>query len=412
MEKNKTTNKNEDVFGGFMEAFDYLSNNGLQDKEEETSTVKTKITKDHAVEVDPEELEELTKAKKALKAAKEEEEDDVDDIDDVVEDEDIEEDEEETDDIPTIDDDPDDIVKKLKAKKEKVVSKVQDDDELPEEDEQEIVNTFFNLFSEELGWEVDDNDKPKSVKDLISTMASIIEENSKPAYASEDLKKLDEYVKNGGSLDKFMKETLADIDLDKMDLEDEGNQKKVLREYLKTLGLTDDKITKRISRYEEALVLEDEAKEAAEALVDYKQKMAQKLLKEQEDVRRRQLVEQQSFVENVKKTIEQLDEIQGVQISSKQKKELFDYLFKVDAEGKTAYQKDYSSNILNLITSAFVVKEGKSIFKKAQTSATTNVVKELQKKLKSKNLRNQKPYESSNSTLDTLSLISKTLSRN
>lgn len=407
MEKNKTTNNPGDAFGGFTEAFDYLSGNGLYDKkEDETSTLKANNTKDRALEVDPEELEQLTLSKKNTKVV--EEEDEELDLNDGVE-EDVESDEEEIDDVPALDDDPDEIVKKLKSKKDKAAAKEVEEDV---EDEQEIVDTFFNLFSEELGWEVDEEDKPKSVKDLISTMAAIIEENSKPAYASEDLKKLDEYVKNGGSIDKFLKDTLADVDLNKLDLEDENNQKKILREYLKTLGLTDDKIAKRISRYEEALVLEDEAKEAAEALAEYKQKTAQKLLKEQEDVRKRQLVEQQSFVENVKKTIEQLDEIQGVQISSKQKKELFDYLFKVDAEGKTAYQKDYSSNVLNLITSAFVVKEGKSIFKKAQTNATTNVVKELQKKLKSKNLRNQKPYESSNSTLDTLSLISKTLSRN
>jgi hypothetical protein len=399
MGKNRTT----ETFGGFEEAFDFI--NG-----EKPSSITAKT--DYAKEVDPEDLEKL-----AAGDLDEDDEDVVETEEEVEEDvedtkEDIDEDEEEHATI-TDQDDEDIVIEKLKKKKiaDKNKSKAVVEEGVDEEDEKEIVGTFFNLFAEELGWEVEDENKPGNVKELLDTISGIIAENSRPEYASEEVAKIDAYIRQGGDLNHFLKETSTGIDLSKLDLKDEDNQKKVIKENFKRLGYSDEKIEKRIARFEDAFILEEEAQEAVESLTAYKAEKEKKLLKEIEESNSMKLKEQQSFITNVNKTIQGLDSVQGIPISAKEKKELFDYLFKTDAEGKTGYQKDYSGNINNLIVSAYVTKNGDKLFKKAVANANTNAVVELKRKLKTKKARNQKPYESGSLDTDVLSLISKTLTR-
>ena len=54
-----------------------------------------------------------------------------------------------------------------------------------------------------------------------------------------------------------------------IDLEDETNQKTAVRDYYKLQGLTDDQISRKIERYEDADMLEDEATDAVEYLKKY-----------------------------------------------------------------------------------------------------------------------------------------------
>jgi hypothetical protein len=112
------------------------------------------------------------------------------------------------------------------------------EEEEPEEsaDETTIVTGFFDSLSEKLGWDdIEDDDKPKTVEDLIDYFNDVIEENSVPQYASEEVEQLDKFVKNGGNLrDYFSIDN--EIDLDDIDLEDESNQKLVLKEFLKEKG--------------------------------------------------------------------------------------------------------------------------------------------------------------------------------
>jgi len=53
-------------------------------------------------------------------------------------------------------------------------------------------------------------------------------------------------------------------------MEDEANQKAVLKEYLKEKGIASEKINKRITRYEDLGALEDEATDALEELKEIK----------------------------------------------------------------------------------------------------------------------------------------------
>jgi len=123
--------------------------------------------------------------------------------------------------------------------------------------------------------DIDDKDKPVTVDELTNYLAETVRQNSIPTYADERIQALDEYVKNGGKFEDFYSVQKEALDLDSINLEDENNQKAVVKELLKYDGYTDDQINKRLSRYEDADMLYEESEDALERLKGIRQKQAE-----------------------------------------------------------------------------------------------------------------------------------------
>ena len=288
-------------------------------------------------------------------------------------------------------------------KKSKKASKKKDKEEIEEEEtEEEIekeseeeteedeveskqVSALFDAIAEELEWDFDEEEeeeKPKTVEELVKYFKEVIEEQSTPEYASEDVAKLDEFVRNGGKLEDYFSIT-PDIDVDNVDIENENEQKIVLRELLARKGYSDKQIAKKIERFEDAGVLEDEAKDAVEELQEIVAKEKEELL-EQQRIKKEEMVQrQQKFFDDVVGEIKSLDNIRGIKIPAKDKKELLAYIFKADASGKTQYQKDYSKSVKNLIESAYFTMRGDTLLKKKKKQGTSSAIKNLKNSLRS-----------------------------
>ena len=266
----------------------------------------------------------------------------------------------------------------------------QEDEELPDENGEDEVETkqvtaFFDAIADELGWEFTEDEKdekPKTVEDLVRYFKEVIEEQSVPEYASEDVAKLDEFVRNGGRLEDYFSITPG-IDFENIDMEDENNQKLVLKELLARKGYSDKQISKKIERFEDAGVLEDEAKDAIEELQDIDSKEKEKLLENQRIKKQQQIARQQKFFDDVVGEIKSLDNIRGIKIPAKDKKELLAYIFKADADGKTQYQKDYSKSVKNLIESAYFTMRGDTLLDAAKKQGTNSAIKNLKNSLRS-----------------------------
>lgn len=96
-----------------------------------------------------------------------------------------------------------------------------EDDNKDEDLASEQVTAFFDAISENLGWEFDeDEEKPKTVEELIDYITDVIEENSTPEFASDDVKAINEYVANGGDIEKYFSVVNTEIDYDDIDLDD------------------------------------------------------------------------------------------------------------------------------------------------------------------------------------------------
>lgn len=260
-----------------------------------------------------------------------------------------------------------------------------DDDQDTQIDENESaqIGAFFDAFAEELGWDVDEDNKPKTVEDIVSYMGEVIKENSTPQYADERIAKLDEYVKNGGRFEDFYQRQQENISYEDMDMEDESNQKAAVRELYRLQGYTDDQISRRIERFEDADMLEEEATDAIERLKSIKAQQLAEYEEQQRLARQAQEDQAREFMDKLTNSINSLDSIRGISIPKADRKELFDYITKVDADGLTRYQKEFNNNLVNnLIESAYFTMKGDTLLGEATRSGRTSAANKLRTMLR------------------------------
>lgn len=260
-----------------------------------------------------------------------------------------------------------------------------EDDSIEEVDENETVQVgaFFDAFAESLGWDVEEDEKPNSIETLIEYIQDVVDQNSQPEYSDDRIKQLDEYVKNGGRFEDFYSAQSESLIYDDMDLEDESNQKAVVREYLKLSGYTDQQINKKIERYEDADMLSEESEEAYDRLKLIKQQQLEHRQHQQEQIRIQQEREVAEFTTGLNSKISNLDNIRGISIPKEDRKALFNYITKVDADGYTQYQKDFNKNLVdNLIESAYFTMKGDTLLGEAKRNGETSAAKKLRSILK------------------------------
>ena len=263
-------------------------------------------------------------------------------------------------------------------------NEIKEDIEEPSFDEEQMVGGFFDAISEKLGWEFDENEeKPNTIESLIDYFQNIIEEESKPVYASGEVEALDNFVKQGGKLQDYLKID-AEIDLDSIDLEDEGSQKIIVKALLKEKGFSQKQIDKKISKYEDAGLLEDEAQDALEDLKEIRQQKKEQLLADQEKAFKQYKKQQQEFYDNVVAEIKDLKNIRGISIPEKDKRELIDYIFKPGADGRTKYQSDYiKGGVKNLIESAYFTKNADKLIQAAKREGNNSAIDKFKQSLRS-----------------------------
>ena len=307
-----------------------------------------------------------------------------------------EEDIEEEDETIEDDDDDEEPVNKKETKKDKKDkstkeednnSEEDDDEDEPAFDEKNVVTGFFEVLSEKLGWSIDEDDEiPQTAEELVKYFQDIIEEESRPTYANDEVARLDEYVKNGGDIKTYL--TIdAELNLDEIEIEDdETNQKLVLKEFLKEKGFSSKSIEKKLQKYADAGLLEDEAEDALEALKEIREQKKEQLLADQKKQYEEQTKRQQEFFNTVVSEIKGLDNIRGIKIPEKDKKTLMDYMFKPDSDGVTKYQKDYAKNPKNLIESAYFTMKGDALINIAKKEGNKNAFDKFKSNLKSSNV--------------------------
>jgi hypothetical protein len=262
-----------------------------------------------------------------------------------------------------------------------------DDDK---EYESEISSFFAGQFAKKLNLDIPEEDlKFEKIDDVLDLMSEIVAENSKPVYASDEVEAYDEFVRNGGSLKDFYKEVYAGkLDPTSIDIEKEYDQRAVVRENLLNQGYKEDKIKKMISRYEEAETLKEEAEDALDLVKEFNQKKAESLLVQQKkdaDAARKQ---QQRFFEDVNSTIKSISNIKGFPITEKEKRELLQYAFNPEEDGLSKYQKEYRSDVMNILESAYFAMNRKKNLNIADLDASkkgnSDAYKTLRDRLKAK----------------------------
>lgn len=249
--------------------------------------------------------------------------------------------------------------------------------------EAEQIGAFFDAFAEANGWSVDEDERPKNVDELVDYIKNVVETNSVPEYADERIEQLDQYVKNGGKFEDFYQTQQRTMSYDNIDIEDESNQKQVVRDYYKLQGMSDEQINRKIDRYEDADMLEDEATDAVNYLKAYEEQQAQYMAQQQEAQRQAQEQQAMQFAQDLTNGINSLTNIRGISIPKEDKKALYDYITKTDADGLTAYQKEFNGNLVNnLIESAYFTMKGDALLGEANRNGQTSAANKLRNMLR------------------------------
>ena len=268
---------------------------------------------------------------------------------------------------------------------------IEDDKDLEEPTDADVneaqqIGLLFDAVGESLGWnmaDIDEKDRPLTVDDLTNYLSEVVKENSVPQYADDRIAALDEFVKNGGKFEDFYKIQQQRESFDNIDMEDESNQKAIVRELLKYDGYTDEQINKRIARYEDADMLLEESEDALERLKAIRKQEIELAAQQQEEYAKAQAEQSKAFFENVTKEINSLTDIRGISIPKEDRQALFDYIFKVDQNGLSQYQKDFNQNLSkNLIESAYFTMKADALINGAQKQGETSAAEKLRKMLR------------------------------
>lgn len=259
------------------------------------------------------------------------------------------------------------------------------DTELSAEDvtEAQQVSALFDAVGESLGWNMadfKDEEKPVTVEEFTQYLGKVVEHNSVPQYADDRIAQLDEYVKNGGKFEDFYQKQQETLSFDNLDLENEDNQKSIIRELLKHNGYSDEQINNKISRYEDADMLYDESNDALDRLKVIRQQEIEESKKQQEEYARQQEEQNRQFFQSVQSDINNLSTIRGISIPKEDRAALYEYIFKVDQDGVSQYQKDFNKNLSkNLIESAYFTMKGDSLVSGAKRDGETSAAEKLRK---------------------------------
>jgi hypothetical protein len=275
--------------------------------------------------------------------------------------------------------------------------------------EAQQVSALFDAVGESLGWNMadfNDDDKPVTVDQFTEYLGKVVEQNSVPQYADERIAKLDEYVKNGGKFEDFYTKQQETLSFENLDLEDESDQKSVIRELLKYNGYTDEQINSKISRYEDADMLYDESEDALERLKFIRQQEIEDSRKQQEELAKQQEEQSKQFFQSVSQDISSLDSIRGISIPKEDRAALYDYIFKVDQDGISQYQKDFNANLSkNLIESAYFTMKGDALVSGAKRDGETSAAEKLRKLLRHTS-KNHTTYNSQQKQKSAAELVS------
>lgn len=270
--------------------------------------------------------------------------------------------------------------------------------------EEDVTSFVKEKIFDEFGWTADDSDMEiKNVKDLTNFIKDVIEKNSVPSFANEELEALNEFVADGGDIKTYLSLNSDGVDLKTIDLDNEKHQRQLIAENLKNKGYNDQRVKKQLERYEDAGTLKEEAEDAKELIEEYREENRVKLLEQQRKDNETKQLQQRKFFTDVETTINSLDNVRGIPLSVSEKKQLADYMFKPTADGMTQYQKDYAKNYRHLVESAYFTMKGDAFVQQVKKQANSEAAIKLREKLAENGKRSK---EKSNQGAGDISLFS------
>ncbi|BAX03431.1 VIP2; Actin-ADP-ribosylating toxin family protein [Azobacteroides phage ProJPt-Bp1] len=225
----------------------------------------------------------------------------------------------------------------------------------PLTEEGELVNKWFDVLVDEYGWgNIPEENRPKDMKQFSEYVVDIIRENSVPQYSHPDVQALDEYVKNGGDINTYLR-TASEINYDNVNINNPHDCQMVIAHNLRLQGFNDKQIAHKINKYTEAGLLQDEGASSLAIMKSWSNSQKQALVQRQQQEAQAAQQQDAGFVQAVASVMDQTQEVFGMPLSRRDKAELFEYMFTpVNEYGHSRFALDYSSNPDFLVRNAYL----------------------------------------------------------
>jgi len=190
-----------------------------------------------------------------------------------------------------------------------------------------------------------------------------------------------DYLEKGGDPYTFLETVNRTVDYKTLDLENEDNQKLVLREYFKTQDWSAEEIEDALLDYEEGMILKKRAEKAIKDLDKIHSKQVQELQAQQEAANAERLKQYEEYVNTVKTSIHSTNQLAGLQITEAEKSQFEKYLLEADKDGLTGYAKDLQSNPVQTQLELAYLKFKKFDFSKVAKEIRTKETRNFRKKI-------------------------------
>lgn len=271
----------------------------------------------------------------------------------------------------------------IEEKEEEVVEEEQEDEEI-----EYSYKAIAQFLAEEGAIDFEDSedleDSPEIIAQaVINTARNMVNEYKESI--SEDGRKFLDYLEKGGKASNYIAEVSTSLNIDDIDLSDEANQKRVIREYYSTQDYTEEEITELLQDYEDGLILEKQANLASRRLKKVYDEKEKQLVKaqEKENARKQEAVEE--YIKDIRSTIKGSDSLGGISISAEDKKQFEKYLLERDKSGVSQYEKDLQEDPVKSQLELAFLKFKKFDFSKVVTKAKTEEARRIKGLIKSKN---------------------------
>lgn len=255
----------------------------------------------------------------------------------------------------------------------------------------------------------DGEDTPEALEIAVKNTITNMVQHYKDSIPEEGKQFLD-YLEKGGDPSKFFEVLERPIDFNNIDLTDEGNQKKVYAEYLKSLDYSEDEIQEELNDAEDNLLLEKKANKAIGKLQKIHEGRQKELIQEQERIIQEQNAQYESYINNIKSTIESSSQLAGLSLTPSEKSEFQKYLLQSDKDGLTQYQKELNENPIQTQLELAYLKFKKYDFSKVTKQVKTEETRRIKNLIKNTDRVNSRsPQVTNNSKQGDLSAFKSSL---
>jgi hypothetical protein len=263
-------------------------------------------------------------------------------LEDVLPVEPVEEEEEEvaSDETPTAEkDDP-----KVVEEEEEEVEPVNESTVNKEEEGEDLnLTPLFELINRDMpneisleGYDVSDEES------LVAFVKEAVKQNSAPDFASEEVKRFNDYVSHGGDPKNYLDSVYGTVDYANLRIDgNEEAQKEVLRTFLKAEFPKRDQdwVEAKIERYENSGILEEEAKEALSSLASFKAEDDEYIIERQRLEHEERVKQYKQQLADLENKINSKEQILGKEVNKAERKKLFEFATVRDKYGKTQYER-------------------------------------------------------------------------